>query len=262
MGALHAGHFALVREAKKRASFVVVSIFVNPTQFGVNEDLSKYPRDLTGDLERLGPLGVDAVFAPQPSELYEHGEDTRVHVGRLSEALCGRTRPEHFEGVATVVAKLFGVVGPSVAVFGQKDFQQLLVIRRMARDLFIPVEVVGVRTVREPDGLALSSRNAFLSPDDRIRALALVRGLDAAARAFACGERRAGVLVSLAREPIDRAASSVDYVELRDPDSLAALDEDAGSRALLAVACRFGSTRLIDNVVLGEDPLPLSSQGG
>ena len=164
MGALHDGHLTLVREAKKRAAFVVVSIFVNPTQFGPNEDLSRYPRDLAGDLARLAPLGVDAVFTPQASELYPAGEETRVRVGPLAEPLCGRTRPGHFEGVATIVAKLFGIAGPSVAVFGQKDYQQLLVIRRMARDLFAPVEVVGIPTVRERDGLAMSSRNAFLSP--------------------------------------------------------------------------------------------------
>ena len=197
---------------------------------------------------------------PLPSELYEADEDTRIRVGRLAEPLCGRTRPGHFEGVATIVAKLFGVVGPSIAVFGKKDYQQLLVIRRMARDLFAPVEVVGVETVREPDGLAMSSRNGFLSPDDRARALALVRGLDAAARAFASGERRARVLEALGRETVDRAASSVDYVEVRDADTLAALDGDTGPRALLAMACRIGSTRLIDNIVLGEGQPPISSQ--
>jgi pantoate--beta-alanine ligase len=257
MGALHEGHLALAREAKKRAPFVVVSIFVNPTQFGPNEDLSRYPRDLAGDLARLAPLGVDAVFAPVPAELYEAGEDTRVHVGRTAEPLCGRTRPGHFEGVATIVAKLFNLVGPSVAVFGRKDYQQLLVIRRMARDLFAPIEIVGAPTVREPDGLAMSSRNAFLSPDDRSRALALARGLSAAARAFASGERRARALEALAREPIEQVASSIDYVEIRDADSLDEIEDLARSRGVLAVACRIGGTRLIDNVVLGEDPPPI-----
>ena len=258
MGALHAGHLALVGEAKKRASFVVVSIFVNPTQFGPNEDLGKYPRDLAGDLARLAPLGVDAVFAPPPTEIYDAGEDTRVHVGRLTEPLCGRTRPGHFDGVATVVAKLFNLVGPSVAVFGRKDYQQFLVVRRMTRDLLAPVEIVGVPTLREPDGLAMSSRNAFLSPDERDRALGLVRGLSAAARAFASGERRARALEEAARGPIDRVASSVDYVDVRDPDPLAPFDGLTGARALLAVACRIGTTRLIDNVVLGEEPAPLA----
>jgi pantoate--beta-alanine ligase len=259
MGALHAGHLALVREARRQAAFVVASIFVNPTQFGPSEDLSRYPRDLDGDLAKLVSVGVDAVFAPEPGELYPIGEETRVRVGRLAEPLCGRSRPGHFEGVATVVAKLFGVVGRSTAFFGKKDYQQLLVVRRMARDLFLPVDIVAVRTVREPDGLAMSSRNAYLSADERTRARALALGLDGAARAFAGGERRPRELERLAREPVDRAATSVDYVEVRDPDTLAPLDSEMGSRAVVAVACRIGATRLIDNVVLGEDPPPLDA---
>ncbi len=258
MGALHEGHLALAREARRRADVVVASIFVNPTQFGPKEDLSRYPRDLDGDLRKLGSVGVDAVFAPEPAEIYPAGEQTRVRVGALAEPLCGASRPGHFEGVATVVAKLFAIVGPSAAVFGKKDYQQLLVIRRMARDLFFPVEIVAVRTLREPDGVAMSSRNAYLSPDERARARALVLGLDAAARAFAAGERRARELERLAREPVEKVASSVDYVEVRDADSLAFLDADTGSRAVLAIACRIGTTRLIDNVVLGEDPPPLA----
>lgn len=257
MGALHAGHLALAREARRHASLVVASIFVNPTQFGPNEDLSRYPRDLQGDIAKLAPLGVDVVFAPEPGELYPAGEETRVRVGPLAEPLCGRSRPGHFEGVATIVAKLFGIVGPSSAVFGKKDYQQLLVIRRMARDLFVPVEVVALRTVREPDGLAMSSRNAYLSAEERVRARSLVVGLDAAARAFAAGEKRPRELERVAREPVDRGATSVEYVEVRDADTLASVEDDAGARAVLAVACRIGSTRLIDNVVLGEDPPPL-----
>jgi pantoate--beta-alanine ligase len=259
MGALHAGHLALAREAKSRAPFVAASIFVNPTQFGPNEDLSRYPRDLEGDVSKLASVGVDLVFAPEPGEIYPPGEETRVRVGRLADPLCGRSRPGHFEGVATVVAKLFAVVGPCVAVFGKKDYQQLLVIRRMARDLFLPVDIVGLRTVREADGLAMSSRNAYLSPEERERALALVRGLDAAARAFAGGERGPRALERLARDPVAAVASSIDYVEVRDADSLAAIDGEAGGRAVLAIACRIGSTRLIDNLVLGEDPSPLAA---
>ncbi len=266
MGALHEGHLALAREAKRRAPFVVASIFVNPTQFGPKEDLSRYPRDLEGDLAKLATAKVDAVFAPEASELYPAGEETRVHVGRLAEPLCGQTRPGHFEGVATIVAKLFALVGPSVAIFGQKDYQQLLVIRRMALDLFLPVEVVGMPTVREADGLAMSSRNAYLSPDERARALALVRGLEAAARAFASGERRAPELERVARAPIEAVATSIDYVEVRDPDTLESFDGPVGlgdsrPRALLAVACRIGTTRLIDNAILGEGSAEAVGEG-
>jgi pantoate--beta-alanine ligase len=257
MGALHAGHLALADEARRRAAFVVASIFVNPTQFGPNEDLSRYPRDLEGDLSKLASRGVAAVFAPEPGELYPAGEDTRIRVGKLAEPLCGRSRPGHFEGVATVVTKLFGLVGPSVAVFGKKDYQQLQIIRRVARDLFLPVEIVPVLTVREPDGLAMSSRNAYLSADERTRARALAAGLDAAVRAFEAGERAARELENSARAPVERAATSVEYVEIRDADSLASIDDRVGAQAVLAIACRVGSTRLIDNVVLGEDPSPL-----
>jgi pantoate--beta-alanine ligase len=260
MGALHEGHLALARAMRQRASFVVASIFVNPTQFGPNEDLSRYPRDLEGDVAKLGSVGVDAVFAPAPAEIYPEGEQTRVRVGSVAEPLCGAFRPGHFEGVATVVAKLFAIVGPSAAIFGRKDYQQLLVIRRMTRDLFIPVDVVSHPIVREPDGLAMSSRNAYLSADERRRALALVQGLDAAVRRFAGGERRARELERVAREPVERVASSIDYVEVRADDSLDAVTE-VGTRALLAVACRIGATRLIDNVVLGEDPPPLGALG-
>jgi pantoate--beta-alanine ligase len=261
MGALHEGHLALVRAAKERAAFVVASIFVNPTQFGPSEDLARYPRDLDGDVAKLGSVGVDAVFAPAPAEIYPAGEQTRVRVGAVAEPLCGAFRPGHFEGVATVVAKLFGIVGPSVAVFGRKDYQQLLVIRRMARDLFLPVEVLSHPIVREADGLAMSSRNAYLSAEQRAKALALVHGLDAAARAFVRGERRARELERIAREPVARVASSIDYVEARADETLDAI-ANVGERALLAVACRIGATRLIDNVVLGADPPPLAPNSG
>jgi pantoate--beta-alanine ligase len=256
MGALHEGHLGLVRLAREKASFVVASIFVNPTQFGPREDLSRYPRDLPGDVRKLESVGADLVFAPDVAEMYPSGEQTRVSVGPLAEPLCGATRPGHFEGVATVVAKLFAIAGQCVAVFGRKDYQQLLVIRRMARDLLFPVEIIAHPIVREADGLAMSSRNAYLSADERVRALALVRGLDAAARLFEGGERRARELERVARVPIERVASSIDYVEVRDRDSLEPLVE-LSSPAVLAVACRIGSTRLIDNLVVGEDPAPL-----
>lgn len=258
MGALHAGHLALVAEAKRRAAFVVVSIFVNPIQFGPSEDFQAYPRNLDQDLATLSPLGVDAVFAPPAEELYARDESTRVSVGSLADPLCGRVRPGHFEGVATVVAKLFALVGESDAVFGRKDYQQWLVVRRMARDLMLPVRVVGHPIVREPDGVAMSSRNAYLSAEDRVRARSLVEGLDAAVRAYDAGERAARRLESIARAPVAHAASSIDYVEARELETLAPIESTIGSGAVLAVACRIGSTRLIDNVVLGEDRPPLA----
>jgi pantoate--beta-alanine ligase len=259
MGALHAGHLALAVEARRRAGVVVVSIFVNPTQFGPNEDLSRYPRDLEGDLAKLASVGVDLVFAPPPGAMYPTGDETRVRVGATAAPLDGEHRPGHFEGVATVVTKLFGAVGPCVAVFGRKDYQQLLVVRRLVADLLLPVEIVGHPIVREADGLALSSRNAYLSADERSRALAIVRGLDAAARRFASGERGARGLESAVRASLEPAATSIDYVEARDADTLAPIAGDIAGRAVLAVACRVGSTRLIDNVVLGEDPPPLGA---
>jgi pantoate--beta-alanine ligase len=189
--------------------------------------------------------------------MYPEGDDTRVRVDRLAAPLEGAHRPGHFEGVATVVAKLFALVGPSTAVFGRKDYQQLLVIRRMAEDLFLPVRIVGHPIVREPDGLAMSSRNAYLTAEDRKRALSIVRGLDSAARSFAGGERAPDALARAVREPVASAVSAVDYVEVRDADTLAPVDGNVRDRAVVLVACRVGSTRLIDNVVLGEDPLPL-----
>ncbi len=269
MGALHAGHLALVEAAKRRGKLVVVSIFVNPTQFAPGEDFARYPRTLENDLKRLagsgnapeGPGRSVCVFVPSVGEMYPPGDQTRVRVGALAEPLCGRFRPGHFEGVATVVCKLFALVGPCDAVFGRKDYQQLLVIRRMVTDLLIPVTVVDHPTMREADGLAMSSRNAYLSPDERGRALSLAQGLDAAARLFAGGERGARELERAAREPVERAGARIEYVELRDADTLAEIPESAGERAVLAIACRMGATRLIDNVVLGQEPPPLSPAG-
>ena len=254
MGALHEGHLALVRDAKKRAGFVVVSIFVNPTQFGPNEDFNRYPRDLEGDAAKLASAHADAVFAPEAAAMYPDGDQTRVRVGALAESLCGPFRPGHFEGVATVVTKLFALAGPCVAVFGQKDYQQLAVLRRVAKDLFLPVEVVGHPIVREADGLAMSSRNAYLSPDERARSLGLSRGLAAAARLFDGGERDARTLRDVVLGEVKPVASSLDYVEIADPDRLTPLrdGERVGDRALAAIACRVGTTRLIDNRVLGD----------
>jgi pantoate--beta-alanine ligase len=258
MGALHQGHLALVREAQRRASFVVVSIFVNPTQFAPGEDFARYPRSLDDDVRKLAPLGDIHLFAPANDEIYPPGEQTRVRVGALAEPLCGRFRPGHFEGVATVVAKLFSVLGPGDALFGRKDYQQLLVVRRMARDLCFPVVVVDHPTQRDVDGLALSSRNAYLSPDERARARSMVVGLDAAARRFARGERGARELERAARAPLEAAGLFIEYVELRDAETLGETGPLMGDRGVLAVACRVGNTRLIDNLVLGQDAAPLA----
>ena len=259
MGALHDGHLALVREARKHASVVCASIFVNPTQFGPNEDLSRYPRDLEGDAKKLASAGADFVLTPDAASMYLPGDATRVRVTELTEVLCGPFRPGHFEGVTTVVAKLFLLAGPCVAVFGRKDYQQLAVIRRMTKDLFFPVEVLGHPIVREASGLAMSSRNAYLSEDEGARALSLSQGLATAAHAFERGERSAGVLRKMVRDLVERNATSVDYVEVADKDSLAIFSdaEQVGAHALIAIACRVGKTRLIDNVVLGEDALPV-----
>ncbi|MGA2451012.1 MAG: pantoate--beta-alanine ligase [Polyangiaceae bacterium] len=257
MGALHSGHLALVSEARRRAEFVVVSIFVNPMQFGPSEDYARYPRDLDADVRKLEPTGVDIVFAPDRKSMIVPGDQTRVRVSGLTEVLEGIRRPGHFDGVATVVTKLFSIVGPCVAVFGRKDYQQLVVVRRLVEDLMLPVEVIGHATLREPDGLAMSSRNRWLSSTERQSALSISRGLDAAARRFAEGERDARELAGVTTRALDAAGVMVEYVETSDPDSLAPVRGATGSRVLLSVACRVGSTRLIDNVVLGEDLPPL-----
>ena len=258
MGALHDGHRALMREAKRRAGFTLVSIFVNPTQFGPREDLAKYPRDLDGDVAKCAAEGVALVFAPSVLEMYPDGERTRVRVSGITEALCGASRPGHFDGVATVVTKLFAASGPCVAVFGRKDYQQLQVIKRLVRDLLLPVEIVGFPTVREPDGLALSSRNVYLGAEDRARALSIPRALSVAGKAFAAGERRAGALKNPVEQALTNAGLRIDYVEVADPDTLSPFEDSAqtADRALVAVAAFAGATRLIDNVVLGEEPGP------
>jgi pantoate--beta-alanine ligase len=263
MGALHAGHVALIEEARRRAGFVAVSVFVNPAQFGPTEDFSRYPRTLERDLEACARAGAACVLAPPVDAIYPPGEQTRVRVGSLEAPLCGRVRPGHFEGVATVVAKLFVLTGPCVAVFGRKDYQQLRVVERLARDLLLPVEVVGHPTVREPDGLAMSSRNAYLGPEHRTRARRIPLGLSAAVRAFGGGERGAGELCRIVREAIEPAADSIDYVDVADTATLAVFEpgQRVGERALVALAARVGPARLIDNVVLGEDPEPCPEGG-
>jgi len=259
MGALHAGHLHLVEVARRHAERVAVSIFVNPTQFGPNEDFAKYPRNLARDVELLSGAGADLVLAPTPEEMYPPGEKTRVRVAELGEHLCGPFRPGHFEGVATVVSKLFAITGPCTAVFGRKDYQQLKIIERLARDLLLPVQVLGVPTVRDADGLALSSRNAYLSAEQRQRALSIPRALSAAAAAFAAGERSAARLIEPLRAALGAAGLCTDYADVADPQELLPFAADArvGERALIALAAFCGTTRLIDNLVLGEDAAPV-----
>ena len=250
MGALHAGHLSLVRAAKARCQFVAASIFVNPTQFGPTEDLAKYPRSFEADCAALEKEGVDIVFAPSVEEMYSKGEATWVTVEGLSERLDGGSRPGHFRGVTTVVAKLFHIIEPDVAFFGQKDAAQLAVIRRMVRDLNFPVEIVGCPIVREADGLAMSSRNVYLSAEERKHALALSRCLKAVEVAFRAGETSISRLREAAQEMITREAGvRLDYLEIVDPDSLDPVEHIARP-TLVAVAAYVGATRLIDNIVL------------
>ncbi len=256
MGALHEGHLSLVREAKRRSDVVVVSIFVNPTQFGANEDLEKYPRTLEADAAKCRDEGVDIVFAPEARDMYALGEETRVCVGQTAHALCGAFRPHHFEGVATIVSKLLALSGPCIAVFGRKDYQQWRVIQRFVADLFLPVEVVGAPIVREADGLALSSRNAYLTTEERERALALSRALGAAVDAFSNGERNSRKILALAAGILEASVDKLEYLTIADPETIMPLEGTLESRALLATAAYVGKTRLIDNVVLGLDAPP------
>jgi pantoate--beta-alanine ligase len=256
MGALHAGHLSLFELARRHADRVWVSIFVNPTQFEDPSDLARYPRRLAADLERCRAAGVDLAFAPDPGELYPPGCQTWVEVAELTRSLCGASRPGHFRGVATVVTKLLCAAKPHVAVFGEKDFQQLAVVRRLARDLCLDVEIVGAPIVREADGLALSSRNANLDPRGRAEAPCLSRALDAAERAVAAGERRCAEILRLVADELSRSPrAEVDYAELRDPATLEPTADPLAGAALLALAVRFraeggGAVRLIDNRVL------------
>ena len=249
MGFLHEGHLSLIAEGKRRSPHVAVSIFVNPMQFGPGEDLARYPRDLDGDLEKCERAGAELAFCPEPCELYPPGFQTQVEVTELSEGLCGAHRPGHFRGVATVVLKLFALFAPRVALFGEKDYQQLLVIRRMARDLDLPLEVVGCPIVREADGLALSSRNSYLTPVERQRATALYRALQTAQARFATGERRPQKLIGAASEALEGAGVSPEYVELRDAETLRTVTEAASGNRML-IAAPVGKTRLIDNAGL------------
>jgi len=253
MGYLHEGHLSLVRAARARGCHAVaVTIFVNPVQFGPGEDFERYPRDEARDLALLSREGVDAVFLPAAAEMYPEGYQTFVEVTEVSRGLCGASRPGHFRGVATVVAKLFNIVRPHVAVFGEKDFQQLAVIRAMARDLDFDVEIVGAPVVREPDGLAMSSRNVYLSPEERKAALCLVKGLRRAGELFASGRRDPRELVEAVRAVIAaEPRAALEYVEARDPATLAPLSRPA-ERMTILVAARVGPARLIDNMTFPE----------
>ncbi|AEF93058.1 Pantothenate synthetase [Desulfotomaculum nigrificans CO-1-SRB] len=250
MGYLHQGHLSLIREARQRCDVVVVSIFVNPTQFGPQEDFARYPRDLERDAALVAEIGGDVIFAPEATEMYPPGYSTYVEVGGVSEPLCGASRPGHFRGVATVVCKLFNIVRPDIAFFGQKDFQQVLVIRRMVQDLNMDVEIVDVPIVREPDGLALSSRNVYLSPEERKAALVLSRSLNLAREQVAQGQRDISQLKELVISRIKaEPLANIDYVEILSIPDLKPLDK-LQDKALLALAVKFGQTRLIDNTVL------------
>ncbi|MFO7495811.1 MAG: pantoate--beta-alanine ligase [Desulfobacterales bacterium] len=250
MGYLHEGHLSLMREGRRRCDVLVVSIFVNPTQFGPGEDLDTYPQDLAGDTRRCQEVGADIVFTPGRDSLYSPGFQTYVSLQRLPEHLCGLSRPVFFRGVATVVTKLFNIVRPHVAIFGKKDYQQLIIIRRLAADLNFNIDVVGAPTVREPDGLAMSSRNAYLKAEERPAALTLYRSLQQAQTMVRDGERDATRIIAAARGMIEaHPAALIDYVRICDPHTL----DDVAAVAqpvLMALAVKVGAARLIDNAVL------------
>lgn len=258
MGYLHDGHMSLLDAARRRCDVVALTLFVNPAQFGPSDDLASYPRDEARDLELAAAAGADVVYAPPVEEVYPDGFATAVEVDAgLTEVLCGapaRRGPAHFRGVTTVVAKLFNAVGPAVAFFGQKDAQQALVIRRMARDLDFPVKIEVLPTVREPDGLAMSSRNAYLSPEDRIRATALSRALRAAEAVAASGEASSAAALDAARTELQGAGVEPEYVEARDAESLEPAETLNGRPVLIAVAAQVGPARLIDNILIGGSP--------
>jgi pantoate--beta-alanine ligase len=251
MGFLHDGHRELLRLGAALGSRLVLSIFVNPAQFGVNEDFSQYPRDLTGDLDVARGEGVDAVFTPDASDIYPEGFRTFVNVEGLGENLCGASRPGHFRGVATVVLKLFNIVSPHKAVFGKKDFQQLKIIKKITEDLDLQIEIIEAATVREADGLAMSSRNAYLTEDQRRAAAAIPRALEAAKKAYEAGERDGAALMEMVGSVIgSEDTTEIEYVKCVDPETLKDMKKLDGP-AVIAVAVRLGAARLIDNVELG-----------
>jgi pantoate--beta-alanine ligase len=251
MGFLHEGHLSLMRIARDRCDVLVVSIFVNPTQFGPNEDLDAYPRDFERDEKLCLEVGVDLLFYPTPENMYLSGHSIWVDEDSLSGVLCGAARPGHFRGVCTVVAKLLNIVLPEFMVLGEKDAQQLRILRRMVRDLNIPVEIVSGPTVREADGLAMSSRNKYLTPQERQEALCLFQSLEKAKQLFAAGERDVAVLKAAIREIIEKTSGEVDYIEIVDDESLESF-QTLEAPALVALAVRFSGARLIDNAVIGK----------
>lgn len=252
MGYLHEGHVSLLQAGRQRGDLLVLSIFVNPMQFGQNEDLSRYPRDLDGDLRKAATAGCDLAFCPTPDAIYPAGFQTRVEVSDIQRGLCGDHRPGHFVGVATVVLKLLNLVQPHVVLLGEKDYQQLQVIRRMVRDLALPVEVLGCPLIRDTDGIALSSRNAYLSAQERQQALVLSRALFAAQRAHQSGERRRDTLLQVATDVLaSEPALRLDYLQLRDATDLSLPAEVLTASAVLLLAGFIGRTRIIDNLILG-----------
>lgn len=253
LGFLHEGHLELIRQVRRRSDFVVMSLFVNPIQFGPNEDFEKYPRDTEGDLRKAKNEGVDMVFMPPVHEMYPAGFQSVVRVDKITKHLCGIARPGHFEGVTTVVAKLFNIIKPHMAVFGQKDFQQLAVIRRMVKDLNMDIEIIGVPTVREPDGLAMSSRNKYLNQEERKSALSLKKAMDMASKLAGEGERETkNIIASISELILSFPFTNIDYINICDPDTL----EDINllkKQSLLALAVKVGNTRLIDNCLINID---------
>ena len=250
MGFLHEGHLELIREGKRRADVLVISIFVNPTQFGPAEDYEEYPRDMEGDISKAREIGVDIVFTPSVEEMYPVELQTKVVVERVTQHLCGLSRIGHFEGVATVVAKLLNIIKPHFAIFGQKDFQQLAVIRRMVRDLNMDIEVIGVPTLREPDGLAMSSRNKYLNPEERESALCLKRSIDMAHGLTKEGERNASRIRSaIQRLILSHPFTNIEYISICDPFTMEDIDT-IEAECLLALAVKVGKTRLIDNSLI------------
>jgi pantoate--beta-alanine ligase len=250
MGFLHQGHVELLSVGREKGDRLVMTIFVNPTQFGPHEDYERYPQDTEGDLDKARSAGVDAVFMPAVEEMYPDGFQSTVTVDNITQYLCGKSRPGHFAGVTVVVAKLFNITKPHLAIFGEKDYQQLIIIKQMVRDLNMDIEIIGVPTVREKDGLAMSSRNNYLSPEERLSALSLKKGLDFAKKMVAEGERDSAKIKNAVRELIlSHPFIEIDYITICDPEKLTDM-ENIDRPSLLALAVRVGKTRLIDNIIV------------